>query len=92
MGRGASHVEARLAASVGELEAVAPAFQGAQDVPNGGVLFALPALLAMGLRSATERFFALPKGSRAGQPVYVAGLYGAGAVKVDRIPTLLRPR
>jgi hypothetical protein len=63
MGRGACNVEARLAASVGELmEAVAPDFQGALDVPNGGVLFALPALLAVGLLASTERFFTLPKG------------------------------
>jgi hypothetical protein len=62
MGRGACAVEARLAASLGALHAVAPDFQAALDVPNGGVLCALPALLAMGLLAATERFFALPKG------------------------------
>jgi len=39
-------VEARVAASMGELVAVAPVFQGAVDVPNAGVLFSLPALLA----------------------------------------------
>ena len=33
-----------------------------RQVPNGGVLFALPALLAMGLLKYTERFFKLPKG------------------------------
>ena len=43
MGMGASNTEARIAASVGELEGpVAPDFQPALDVPNGGVLFALP--------------------------------------------------
>lgn len=63
MGMGASNVEARLAASVGELEGpVAPDFQPALDVPNGGVLFALPALLAVGLLNTTGRFFELPKG------------------------------
>jgi len=31
-------------------------------MPNGGVLWALPALLAMGLRESVEGFFALPKG------------------------------
>ena len=49
MGRGACAVEARLAASLGALQAVAPEFQAALDVPNGWVLCALPALLAMGL-------------------------------------------
>lgn len=62
MGRGASHVEARVAASFGVLDAVAPEFRPALDVPNGGVLFALPALLAMGLLQATDRYFTLPKG------------------------------
>ena len=62
MGMGACNVEARVAASVGELEAVAPDFQPALDVPNGGVLFALPALLVLGLLESTGRYFELPKG------------------------------
>ncbi len=63
MGMGASNVEVRLAASVGELEnGVAPDFQPARDVPNGGVLCGLPALLAVGLLKTTGRFFKLPKG------------------------------
>jgi hypothetical protein len=48
MGRGASNIEARVAASVGALDAVTPEFVPALDVPYGGVLFALPALLALG--------------------------------------------
>ena len=63
MGMGASNTEARLAASVGEWEGpIAPLFQPALDVPYGGVLFALPALLAVGLLNTTARFFQLPKG------------------------------
>jgi len=62
MGRGACDTAGRMAASLGALEAVAPAFQAALDVPNGGVLFALPALLAVGLLASTERHFELPKG------------------------------
>ena len=62
MGMGANNTMARIAASVGELEAVSPEFQPALDVPNGGVLFALPALLATGLLKFTERYFQLPKG------------------------------
>jgi len=63
MGMGACNVDARIAASIGELEdPVTPDFQPALDVPNGGVLFALPALLAVGLLKTTGRFFELPKG------------------------------
>ena len=62
MGRGACAVEARIAASLGALAGVAPDFQAALDVPNGGVLFALPALLAVGLLASTGRHFELPKG------------------------------
>ena len=59
---GACAVEARTAASLGALSAVAPDFQPALDVPNGGVLCALPALLAVGLLDSAKRFFTLPKG------------------------------
>ena len=49
MGMGAADTEGRLAASVGELDAVVPDFPPALDVPNAGVLCALPALPAVGL-------------------------------------------
>jgi hypothetical protein len=62
MGMAAADVEGRLAASLGELDAVAPCFAPALDVPNGGVLCALPALLAVGLLEGVERHLALPKG------------------------------
>lgn len=62
MGRGACAVEARVAASLGALTAVAPDFQTALDVPNGGVLCALPALLAVGLLASADVFFTLPRG------------------------------
>jgi hypothetical protein len=62
MGVGAADVAGRLAASVGELDAVAPAFSPALDVPNGGLLCALPALLAVGLLEGVERHLQLPKG------------------------------
>jgi hypothetical protein len=62
MGVGAADVAGRLAASVGELDAVAPGFTPALDVPNGGLLCALPALLAVGLLEGVERHLQLPKG------------------------------
>jgi hypothetical protein len=63
MGMGAQAIEARLAASIGKLdEPVVPDFQAAQDVPKGGILFALPALLATGLLKFSDKFFKLSKG------------------------------
>jgi hypothetical protein len=62
MGVGAADVVGRLAASVGELDAIAPDFTPALDVPNGGLLCALPALLAVGLLKGVERHLQLPKG------------------------------
>jgi uncharacterized small protein (DUF1192 family) len=63
MGRAASNAAARVAASLGAATAVAPQFEHALDVPNAGVLFALPALLAVGLLdTAQESLNPLPKG------------------------------
>jgi predicted nucleic acid-binding Zn-ribbon protein len=62
MGVGTCNVLARMAASVGELTAVAPVFQAVSDVPNGGVLLALPVLLAVGLLHQAHKYFQLPKG------------------------------
>ncbi|WP_221902035.1 putative transposase [Bathymodiolus platifrons methanotrophic gill symbiont] len=57
MGMGTRNVDARLAASIGQLEEpVVPDFQALQDVPKGGVLFALPALLVTGLLKYSENF------------------------------------
>lgn len=63
MGMATQNIEARLAASIGKLETpVAPDFQAVQDVPKGGVLFALPALLVTGLLKTCGNFFKLSKG------------------------------
>lgn len=62
MGVGAVNVPARLAASVGLLGAVAPQFQPVADVPHGGVLMALPALLAMGLLDNADALLDMPQG------------------------------
>ena len=63
MGMGAQNIDARLAASIGQLEEpVAPDFQALQDVPKAGVLFALPALLVTGLLKYSENFFKLSQG------------------------------
>jgi hypothetical protein len=59
---GATNTLDRLAASVGLLNGVSIRFQPALDVPRGGVLFALPALLVCGLLKHTQKHFSLPKG------------------------------
>ena len=62
MGVAASNVPARLAASVGALGAVEPQFIPALDVPCGGVLCALPALLASGLLESASQHLKLKPG------------------------------
>ena len=61
-GMGATRTVERQGASLGLLREALPQFQGVVDVPNGGVLLALPTLLANGLLQHTSEHFALPKG------------------------------
>jgi hypothetical protein len=62
MGYGATRSLERVAAAMGELEAAPVIFQAARDIPGGGVLLALPALLAVGLLRHSAERYALPKG------------------------------
>ena len=62
MGRGATATLERMAASVGLLAEVEPRFERAVDLPHGGVLLALPALLVSGLLSRANKYFSLPAG------------------------------
>ncbi len=62
MGMGATDLTGRIAASIGQSGPPALSFQSALDVPNGGVLLAIPSLLGSGLLSHTENFFKLPDG------------------------------
>lgn len=52
----------RVAAAMGALPEAPIQFESALDIPQGGVLFALPALLVLGLLRHTQRFYDLPKG------------------------------
>jgi hypothetical protein len=62
MGNGATRSLERVAAAMGELESAPIEFQATCDVAQGGVLLALPSLLAAGLLRHTSEFYQLPKG------------------------------
>lgn len=49
-----------MAAAMGQLESAPVRFEAAVDIPGGGVLLALPALLATGLLRYTTDFYQLP--------------------------------
>ena len=85
---GATNPTARVAASLGALGAVAPEFVAAADIPRGGVMLALPALLALGLIDSTRGHLELPKGYYGLDSVLLAGLHGARAAPLDRGATL----
>lgn len=62
MGMGATDTSGRVLASLGAAVAVKPEFEPAADVPNAGVLTALPALVSCGLLRGSQKHFELPPG------------------------------
>ena len=62
LGVATTRSEERLLASLGQLQVAPIRFEAAADVPKGGVLCALPALLALGLLRHSQKSFALPAG------------------------------
>jgi hypothetical protein len=62
MGNGATRSLERVAAAMGELESAPIQFQSSCDLPRGGVLLALPALLSVGLLRYHEQLYQLPNG------------------------------
>lgn len=82
MGVGATNTAERVAASVGLLNAAQAEFRLSADVPNGGVLLGLPALLAVGLLRHTEKHFELPPGYYGLESILLLlGFMGLGRVK-----------
>ena len=57
MGMGATNTLDRVAASIGAIGSVPITFTPCADVPFGGVLLALPALLSLGLLLYTKELF-----------------------------------
>lgn len=62
MGHGCTRPEDRVAASKGAIESAPTLFTAMKDVQNGGVLLAIPALLANGLLRHLTEYFTFPKG------------------------------
>lgn len=62
LGRATTRDLDRVAAMVGLLDGAPIEFELADDVPDGGVLFALPALLQNGLLTHSDEFFSMSKG------------------------------
>ena len=62
MGYATTRTAERVAAAMGGLASAPIQFETACDVPKGGVLLALPALLAVGLLRHTAALYQIPKG------------------------------
>jgi hypothetical protein len=84
MGYGALRSLERVAAAMGALGAAPIVFQAARDVPQGGVLLALPALLAVGLLRHSPELYSLPAGFYSLSSVFLL----LGMMALARIPSL----
>jgi hypothetical protein len=62
MGYGATRTLERVAAAMGSIAEAPIVFESAQDIPQGGVRLALPALLAGGLLRYSPELYSLPAG------------------------------
>jgi hypothetical protein len=67
-----TRLDERLLASVGRLQAAPVEFELVTDVPHGGVLCALPALLAVGLFKHARQLFSLPAGYYPLETIFLA--------------------
>jgi hypothetical protein len=62
MGYGTTRVLERVAAATGQLKQAAIVFAAAHDIPQGGLLLAVPVLLETGLLRHSLEMYALPRG------------------------------
>lgn len=84
MGVATTRTMERIAAAVGQLDKAEPTFEPADDIPNGGVLCALPALLALGLLRHAQGHFTLPKGFYPMESIFLLLAYLA----LGRVPSM----
>lgn len=84
MGVATTRTMDRVAAAVGVLEKAELSFEPADDIPNGGVLCALPALLSLGLLRHAQGHFTLPKGFYPMESIFLLLAYLA----LGRVPSL----
>jgi len=88
MGYGATRSLERVAAAMGTLETAPILFEPARDVPQGGVLLAIPALLTTGLLRHTGEVYELPPGFYGLSSVFLL----LGLMSLARIPSLEQMR
>jgi hypothetical protein len=74
----------RVAASVGMLNGAAIEFERVQDVPDGGVLLVLPALLLLGLLSKSRENFSMSEGFYPLESIFLV----LALMALGRIPSL----
>lgn len=84
LGVATTRLDERLLASLGKLQAASIRFEAVQDVPKGGVLCALPALLVLGLLRHSQAHFSLPAGYYPLETIFLA----VALLALGRVPSL----
>ena len=84
LGVATTRLDERLLASLGKLQAASIRFEAVQDVPKGGVLCALPALLVLGLLRHSQEHFSLPAGYYPLETIFLA----VALLALGRVPSL----
>jgi hypothetical protein len=93
MGYATTRPAERVAASLGALASAPIQFATACDVPQGGVLLALPALLAAGLLRHTAELYKLPNGFYGIASIFLLlALMALARIQSIRTVTLRRTR